>query len=136
VCAREGQVAGGHAAAVVRHGDEVESPPLDLHFYLGPAIHSIRWTMQVGHRRGEAGARRRVRRGFHWHSQLRQGRAPNRGTSEEFNDTPISERSIHLDGTYTHSPVGVQAILYELLHDAHRTLDHLSGGNAIDHLLG
>jgi hypothetical protein len=34
------------------------------------------------------------------------------------------------------SPVCVEAILYELLDDAHRTLHHLTGGYAIDHLLG
>jgi hypothetical protein len=43
--AREGQVTGGYAVSVVGHGDEVESPLLDLHVYLGPV--SIAMWMHV-----------------------------------------------------------------------------------------
>ncbi len=48
------------------------------------------------------------------------------------------ERALFIvdDEKKRNSPVGVEAILYELLNDAHRTLYHLPGGYPIDHLLG
>ncbi len=44
--------------------------------------------------------------------------------------------SFIVDDEKKNSPVGVEAILDELLNDAHRTLYHLPGGYPIDHLLG